>query len=85
MNNLHEEIQKIQERNRRVEADKAWETSWFRILLVAAFIYLVAVFFMLFIKIEDPWLNAIIPAGAYILSEQSLPFIRRWWIRKFYK
>jgi len=28
--NLKEEIEKIKERNKRVEADKAWETSYSR-------------------------------------------------------
>ena len=27
---LEKEIKKIQERNKRVELDKAWETSWTR-------------------------------------------------------
>ncbi len=28
--NLEEEIKKIKERNKRVELDKSWETSWTR-------------------------------------------------------
>lgn len=82
--NIHEEIEKIKERNRRVEGDKAWETSWFRIILVTAIIYGVAVLFMYLIGIEKIWGNALVPAGGYFLSEQSLPFIKRWWLKNFY-
>ena len=28
--NLEQEVLKIQERNKRVELDKSWETSWLR-------------------------------------------------------
>ena len=30
INNLEKEIEKIKERNKKVELDKAWETSWIR-------------------------------------------------------
>lgn len=79
------EIEQIHERNRRVEADKAWETSWFRILFVAVIIYAVAGIFMMFVKIGNPWINAFVPALGYILSVQSLPLVKRWWVRRFYK
>lgn len=79
---LREEIDSIKERNRRVETDKAWETSWFRIILLTIFIYLVATIFMIFVEIAKPWINALIPAVGYFLSEQSLPFIKKWWIKK---
>ena len=42
--NLEKEIKLIKERNLRVEADKAWETSYFRIFLISAVIYVLAVF-----------------------------------------
>lgn len=82
---IQEEIDKINERNRRVEADKAWETSWFRILSVAIIIYMIAGIFMMIVEIENPWINAFVPALGYILSVQSLPFVKQWWIRRIHK
>ena len=36
MKDIEAELAAIKERNKRVEADKAWETSTFRRLLIAA-------------------------------------------------
>lgn len=33
--NIETEIQKIQERNQKVEKDKAWEISWTRRILIS--------------------------------------------------
>lgn len=82
---IQEEIERIHERNRRVESDKSWETSWFRILFVAVIIYTVAGIFMMIVKIVNPWINAFVPALGYVLSEQSLPFVKKWWIRRVHK
>ena len=40
MDNLEQKIQQIEERNKKVETDKAWETSWTRRLLLTVFTYL---------------------------------------------
>ena len=50
MENIEEikkEIQEIKERNRKVEKDKAWETSWTRKILVAILTYIVVVLFFI--------------------------------------
>jgi hypothetical protein len=36
------EIQRIKERNRKVEMDKAWEVSWTRRIFILAMTYIVA-------------------------------------------
>lgn len=43
MATIEERLSAIEERNRRVEADKAWETSWLRILSISVITYVVAV------------------------------------------
>ncbi len=83
--NLKREIKKIQERNIRVEKDKAWETSWTRRILVAVFTYIIITLFLIIIKIEKPFISAIIPAFAYLLSTVSLGLIKNWWIKKMPK
>ncbi|MBN2111508.1 hypothetical protein JW707_00245, partial [Candidatus Woesearchaeota archaeon] len=65
---LEEEIKKIQERNRRVEADKAWETSWTRKIIVAVLTYVVVVIFFYFAGLPNPFVNSIVPALAFVIS-----------------
>jgi hypothetical protein len=82
---LEAEIQIIKERNSRVESDKAWETSYFRVLLISAIIYVIAVWALYFIGSENYFSNALVPAIGYFISVQSLPFIKKWWIKKYTK
>ena len=82
---MTEHLSKLKERNARVEADKAWETSWARRGIIAIFTYLVVVVFLISIGAQDPWLAALVPAGAYMLSTSTLPFIKKWWIKNSYK
>ena len=75
-------VKKIQERNRRVELDKAWETSGTRKLLIAVMTYVIVVFFLILIKAENPWLGALVPALGFLLSTLTLPFFKRIWITR---
>ena len=80
---LEKEIIAIKERNMRVETDKAWETSNFRIFSITTIIYLVASLVLFFLGAKNFLLNALVPTVGYFLSVQSLPAIKRWWIKKF--
>lgn len=79
------ELQHIQERNRRVELDKAWETSATRRSLIAGVTYVVAVLFMHQLGITDPFINALVPTGGYLLSTLSIPVVKSWWVSKYGK
>ncbi|OGE83721.1 MAG: hypothetical protein A3B23_02000 [Candidatus Colwellbacteria bacterium RIFCSPLOWO2_01_FULL_48_10] len=81
---IEEELLAVKERNKRVEADKAWETSVLRVFLIATITYLTASVALLFIGIENYFLNALIPTIGYLLSTLSIPPIKKWWIRKRY-
>lgn len=82
---LQAEIDEIKARNRRVEADKAWETSWTRRILVLILTYLVIVIFFYTVKLSRPFINAIVPAAAFLLSTLTLPVFKKWWLNKIYK
>lgn len=82
---LEAEIQLIQARNKKVEADKAWETSWARIALITILTYFTVLLVLHFLKFENIFLSALIPAVGYFLSTQTIPLIKRWWIRKVWK
>lgn len=79
------DIEAIQQRNARVEADKAWETSWTRKLIIAAGTYIIVGFYLTFLEVERAFLHALVPAGAYLISTFSLPFFKRWWIKNIYR
>ncbi|MCL4392105.1 hypothetical protein M1413_02115 [Patescibacteria group bacterium] len=79
---LERRIQAVEDRNRRVEGDKAWEVSWARRGLIMAFTYLALGVYMWTIGILNPWLNAIVPAVAFVLSTLTMPFFKKWWLSK---
>jgi len=82
MKELEEKIKKIETRNKKVEMDKAWETSTLRKILILIFTYIFAV---LYIKIADttnPYLGAVIPCAGFFLSTQSINIIKKKWIKK---
>lgn len=82
---LKQEIDNIKARNKRVESNKAWETSWFRRFLILIFTYIVIVIFFLFVKLPNPFLNAVVPSIAFFLSTLTIPLFKRFWIKKIYK
>lgn len=82
---LEKEIEQIKERNLRVEIDKKWETSFTRRILLIIFTYLAIGIYLNAININNPWLNAIVPAIAFLLSTLTLPFFKRLWMRHFNK
>ena len=82
---LEKEINLIKERNKRVEADKAWETSKFRIFSIVVMTYIITSIVFYFIGVKNYLLSALIPTVGFYLSTQSLPFIKTWWIKKYYK
>lgn len=79
------DFQAIQERNARVEGDKAWETSWVRRISIAVMTYVIAVFYMRYAGLNHPMLGAFVPSGGYLLSTLSLPFVKNFWLHKVYK
>ena len=77
---IEAEIRKLKERNKRVEADKAWETSTARKASIAVLTYAVVVLFFFAAGIGRPWINAIVPTAGFLLSTLSLDVLKRWWL-----
>lgn len=85
VNDLEKEIFLIKARNKKVEIDKAWETSRFRKFILMIFTYLGIGFYLQAINIDKPWLNAIVPSIGFLLSTLTLPFFKKIWKRHFHK
>ena len=79
------EIEKIKQRNKKVEGDKAWETSLSRKLLITLFTYAVIVIFFHFAGLPKPFINSIVPTVGFVLSTLTLPVFKKMWLKYFYK
>ena len=81
---LHPSIEKIHERNQRVELDKAWETSFTRRAIIAILTYVTLVIFLLLINAPNPYVNALVPTLGFILSTMGLSVFKGWWAKNLY-
>lgn len=80
---LKKEIEKIKERNKRVELDKAWETSILRKICICILTYIVVVIYSFMInKVTNVWLSSLVPVIGFALSTLSLKLVRNVWERK---
>lgn len=77
---IQKEIDKIKDRNKKVELDKKWETSWTRKICIAILTYLVVVLYSYIIsQFSNIWLSSLVPVFGFILSTLSIKFIRKFW------
>lgn len=80
MKELEERIDKIEKRNKRVETDKAWETSIVRKICIAILTYIVVVIYSYSIsKLNNIYLSSLVPVMGFLLSTLSLKGIRKIW------
>ena len=79
---VEKEILEIKERNKRVEIDKAWETSFTRRALLIIFTYLAIFLYMQAVGIARAWLNAIVTAIGFLLSTLTLPLFKKAWAKR---
>lgn len=78
---LEQRIAYIEQRNKRVEADKAWETSWTRKIAIALLTYIVVVAYLQFVIKIDPWLNALVPVTGFWLSTLTISYLKKLWLK----
>ena len=79
---IEERIKAIEDRNQRVETDKAWERNPIRIGLIIVLTYCFAVGYLWLADTTSPFLGAIVPCLGFLLSTLSLKFIRKIWSRR---
>ncbi|OGY11694.1 MAG: hypothetical protein A3H88_00995 [Candidatus Blackburnbacteria bacterium RIFCSPLOWO2_02_FULL_44_9] len=79
---LEVEVEKIKERNRRVEADKDWETSKTRIVFISSLTF---VLLYLFLRLSDQplaLLKALVATVLYWVSTESYGMLKKWWLKR---
>lgn len=79
---LESQLERILDRNRRVEINKAWETSGTRLLSVTTVTYVTMVLVFAVLGSVRPLLDALVPTTGFFLSTLSLPVVRRTWERR---
>lgn len=81
--NIEKELENIKKRNKKVELDKAWETSWTRKICIMVLTYIVVIIYSYFItKYNTVLLSSLVPVIGFTLSTLSLKYIRKIWERK---
>ena len=81
MKEIKKKLNAIEQRNKRVELDKAWEISWTRRIIITLLTYITIVLFFLIAELPNPFINSIVPTAGFALSTLSLPFFKKLWIK----
>lgn len=81
LENLKKRVNALEARNKRVELDKAWETSTVRKLSIIVVTYLVVLGFLFIINNDKPFINAIVPSLGFFLSTLAVNVLKKQWIR----
>jgi hypothetical protein len=81
MDTLEKRVSAIEARNAKVEADKQWETSLSRKIIILITTYLLIGAYMAIIKVDQPWLNAIVPSVGFLLSTLTLQWAQNFWLK----
>ena len=79
---LEKRISKIEERNKKVESDKAWETSRIRKVLIIVMTYVFTLLYLTIADTTNPYFGAVVPCAGFYLSTISIDLIKKWWISK---
>jgi hypothetical protein len=80
---IEKRVAELEARNRRVEGDKAWETSWVRRISIMLSTYLVVVAYLHFIVHTEAWINALVPVMGFVLSTLTISALKKQWLRRF--
>jgi len=73
---IEDRIVALETRNKRVEGDKAWETSWTRKIAIMVLTYLTIVAYLHFVIHINPWLNALVPVAGFFLSTLTVSYLK---------
>ena len=82
MKDLEKRIEEIEKRNKRVEGDKAWETSVLRRILIIILTYIFAVLYLKVADTTNPYFGAVVPCAGFFLSTLGINIIKKYWLKK---
>lgn len=77
---IENRVTDIEERNKRVELDKSWETSWTRKICIMILTYITVIIYSYLIRNFDYiFFSSLVPVIGFVLSTLSLKVVRRKW------
>lgn len=80
---VESKIEAIQERNKKVELDKKWETSWTRKICIYILTYIVVIIYSWLVRnFDNLFLSSLVPVIGFTLSTLSLGYVRKVWEKK---
>lgn len=80
MKDIEKRVTLIEERNKRVETDKAWETSLTRRILICVLTYVIVVLYSYVIKkFDNIFLSSFVPVIGFVLSTLSINIVKKKW------
>lgn len=79
---LQERVARLEARNLRVEANKAWEVSWWRRGAIMVLTYLTVAFYLHFVVHISPWINALVPVIGYTASTLTIVTLKNFWLKR---
>ncbi len=79
---LKKRIELIELRNKKVELDKEWETSNFRKIIIVVVTYIAIGLYMDWMRVDNHWLNAIVPVVGFIFSTMTFNLVKDIWKNK---
>lgn len=83
MEELKKKLEEIKLRNKRVELDKKWETSYTRKICICILTYIVVLIYSNMVnKSNNIFLSSLVPVIGFFLSTLSLKLIRKIWEKK---
>ena len=83
MEELKNELEEIKLRNKRVELDKKWETSYTRKICICVLTYIVVLIYSNMVnKSNNIFLSSLVPVIGSFLSTLSLRLVRKLWEKK---
>ena len=84
MEELKKELEEIKLRNKRVELDKKWETSYTRKICICVLTYIVVLIYSNMVnKSNNIFLSSLVPVIGFTLSTLSLKQVRKIWEKKY--
>ena len=86
LKDLEQEIENIKTRNKKVELDKKWETSWTRKICICILTYIVVIIYSYLVRNYDNiFLSSLVPVIGFTLSTLSLQYVRKIWEKNINK
>ncbi|MDQ6984758.1 MAG: hypothetical protein Q9M91_05960 [Candidatus Dojkabacteria bacterium] len=85
INDLEEKIEKLGLLSRYSTLQRQWDKSLVKLLTMIVTTYIFVAVVMYFSDVSDFLFAALIPALTFVASTAALPFVKRFWVKRYVK